>query len=217
MGEASGRIRRVPDVSLAAFQSLLTRLVTNLELQRAIAADGEAAIAGFDLTPTERRRAVTLATDRGVVLTTTLVESFRLGQILTLLPLTRTLLGDDRLGVEARRFWLECPPRSFYAVDEVIAFCDYLECRLDEDLDVPCLADVISLERTMLALRRPSTRRGAVTREIHLQHDAVQLLGPLAAGQMPENVRHNPCVIVATVEDDGSLHWAPAPANSAPL
>ena len=95
------------------------------------------------------------------------------------------------------------------AVDEVIGFCEYLERRQQEDLRVPCLADVVSLERTMLDLQRPSPRRGRVTRQIHLQHDAVELLGPLAAGRVPENVRDNPCVILATVEDDGSLSWAP--------
>ena len=70
------------DVSLAVFQSLLARLVTSPDLRRDLAADGEAAIAGLDLTPAERRRAVSLAADRGVRVTATLVESFRLGKIL---------------------------------------------------------------------------------------------------------------------------------------
>ena len=118
------------------------------------------------------------------------------------------MLGDDRLGEEARRYWSESPPRSFYAVDEVIGFCDYLQHRLEEDLREPCLSDVVSLERTMLDLRRPSFRGGPVTRQIHLQHDAVELLGPLAAGRVPENVRDNPCVLLATAEDDGSVNWA---------
>ena len=199
-------------MSLAAFQSLLTRLVTNPDLRRNLAANGEAAIAGLELTPAERRRAVSLAADRGVMVTATLVESFRLGKILALLPLTRTLLGDDQLGEEARRYWSESPPRSFYAVDEVIGFCDYLQHRLEEDLRVPYLSDVVSLERTMLDLRRPLPRGGPVTRQIHLQHDAVELLGPLAAGRVPENVRDNPCVLLATAEDDGSVNWAPAAA-----
>jgi hypothetical protein len=143
------------------------------------------------------------------MVTATLIESFRLGKILALLPLTRTMLGDDRLGEEARRYWSESPPRSFYAVDEVIGFCDYLHRRLADDLCVPCLSDVVSLERTMLDLRRPSPG-GPVTRQIHLQHDAVELLGPLAAGRVPENVRDNPCVLLATAEDDGSVNWAQA-------
>jgi hypothetical protein len=197
-------------VSLAAFQSLLTRLVTDADLRRDLVADGEAAIARLDLTPTERRRAIRLAADRGVTVTAALVESFRLGKILALLPLTRRLLGDDRLGEEARRYWLENPPRSFYALDEVIGFCDYLQRRLDQDLAVECLSDVVSLEGTMLDLRRPSPRRGAVTREIRMQHDVVELLGPLSAGCVPEKVRVNPCVLLATAEDDGSVTWAPA-------
>jgi hypothetical protein len=45
-------------VSLAAFQSLLTRLVSSPDLRRYLAADGEAAIAGLELTPVERRRAI---------------------------------------------------------------------------------------------------------------------------------------------------------------
>ena len=197
-------------MSLAVFQSLLTRLVTSPGLRRDLAAGGEAALAGLDLTPAERRRAVNLSADRGVIVTATLVESFRLGKILALLPLTRTMLGDERLGEEARRYWSESPPRSFYAVDEVIDFCDYLQRRLEEDLRVPCLSDVLSLERTMLELRRPSPRGGPVTRQIHFEYDAVELLGPLAAGRVPENVRANPCVLLATAEDDGSVHWAPA-------
>jgi hypothetical protein len=200
-------------MSLAAFQSVLAKLVTSSAFRDDLRARGDAALAGFELTPRERARAARLASDCGVKVTATLVDSFRLGKILGLVPLTRTLLGDVRLAEEARGFWAENPPRSFYAIDEVVDFCDYLQRRLETALYVPYLSDVLSLERTMLDIRRPRPGGGSVTRPVSFQHDPVELLGPLAAGQVPHNVRVRPCVLLATAEEDGSVHWAPSHAT----
>jgi hypothetical protein len=79
-----------------------------------------------DLSDRERRRLVGIATDPGLEITATLIKSFRLGKILTLLPLTRTLIGNERLAREATRFWAARPPTTLYPLEEAVEFCDYL-------------------------------------------------------------------------------------------
>lgn len=197
-------------MSLAAFQSVMTELVTSAAFRASVRARGEAALTDYSLTEKERRRAIRLAADDGVRVTGTLVESFRLAKIVKLAPLTRTLLGEARLAEEARAFWQVHPPRSFYAVDEVIAFCDYLEGRLRDGMWVPYLEDVLALERTMLELRGPHVPGGAVTRLLQFRHDPVAVLGPLAAGRIPGPVAAVDCALLVTVREDGSTTWTRA-------
>lgn len=87
-----------------------------------------------------------------------LFTSFRLGKILQSLPLTRVLLGDRPIVREVQRFWRQRPPRSFYAAEEVLAFCDHLHWRLGP---LPGLGDVVALERSLIELQRPPGRRTA--------------------------------------------------------
>lgn len=195
-------------MSLAAFQSVLAQLVTSAMFRENVVALGEHALTDFELTVKERTRIVRLATDAGVKVTATLVESFRFAKIVKLMPLTRILLGDTRLAEEARRFWLHHPPRSFYAVDEVIAFCDHLANGIEMGADMPYLEDVLSLERTMLELRRPRADDAPVTRLIRFHSDPVGLLAPLAAGRVPDDVRPLQCALLVTVREDGSIDWS---------
>jgi hypothetical protein len=192
-------------MSLARFQSLLARLVTDADFRRDARSNPAAVFTADDLTVKERDRLEKLLDDRALDLTATLISSYRLGKILSLLPLTRVLLGDRRIGREANRFWTLRPPTSFYALEEAIAFCDYLARRRDEGLRVSYLSDVLALERAILELRRPGGR--LTSHRVQIQYDVTGLLPPLTLGKRPHRVRKRPCALLATIDTDGSIDW----------
>ncbi len=196
-------------MSLAAFQSALARLVTDTCWREEVRTGGPSA-AGEGLTERERRRLREAAGDPGLAVTATLVRSFRLAKIVTLLPLTRSLLGDTILAREVRRFWAEEPPRTFYALDEAQAFAaDLLRRRLRN----PFVDEVVGFERAMLELRRarPGNRRPPA-QTVRFRHDPRIVLGALAAGRLPpRRLREHPCVLRADLAADGTVEWSPAP------
>jgi len=194
-------------LSLAAYQTALGRLVTDRGFRARIRGGGEAALAG-DLTDREQRRLSRLAGDHGVEVTATLVASFRLGKLLSLLPLTRTLLGPARFAGEAQRFWDAHPPVSFYLPDEALAFCEHLRrraraIRLPRHLD-----QVLAYERAMIELNRvrPDGRRPGAQR-IRFRHDPARLLTALAAGRRPSRVPLRPCSFIGTVTRSQGVEW----------
>jgi hypothetical protein len=194
-------------VSARAFQAALSRLALEPDFRARVSADGDAALDG-DLTPLERRRLAAVAGDPGMDLTAFLIRSFRLGKIVTLLPLTRTLLGNKRLADEAQRFWSEHPPTSFYFLEEALAFCDHL---LARPLRVKYLDEVVGYERTMLELKRVRTNGDRpAPQPLAFDHDPVQLLTTLAAGRRPRAVPEQHCVMVATLDEDDAIQWQPA-------
>lgn len=195
-------------MSLAAFQSQLTRLVIDERWREEVRTAGPATLTG-DLTDRERRRLFLLAADPGVAVTAKLVRSFRLAKILTLLPLTRSLLGDAVLGREVRRFWAEHPPRTFYALDEALAFAASL---LDRHLYNPFIDEVVGFERALLELRRARPEnRPAPPQTIRFRHDPRVVLGALAEGRYPpRRTRERPCVVQAVLTPEGTLEWSPA-------
>lgn len=198
-------------MSLASFQSFLARLATDAAFRERARMNASVVLEADDLTPKERDRLLKLTGDRGLNLTATLISSYRLGKILSLLPLTRTLLGNRRIGREAKRFWDLHPPTSFYALDEVIAFCDYLADRRHQGLRVPYLSDVLALERAILELRRPGG--SATTQRVDIRYDASELLPALTRGQRPRHVRKRPCALLAAIGKDGSVDWSRAPMH----
>jgi len=200
-------------VSLAAFQSGLARLVTDPCWREEVRTTGPTA-AGDGLTDRERRRLHQAAGDPGLAVTATLVRSFRLGKILTLLPLTRRLLGDTILAREVRRFWSEEPPRSFYALDEAQAFAaDLLRRRLRN----PFVDEVVAFERAMLELRRARPgNRLPPPQTIRFRHDPRIVLGMLSEGRsLPRRLRERPCVLQAVLTPDGTVDWSPAAPEAA--
>jgi hypothetical protein len=203
-------------VSQRAFQTALTRLVTEARFRARARVEGEAAF-GPGLTALERRRLARAARDHGLDVTASLVASYRLGKILGLLPLTRVLLGDDRLGREVRLFWEEHPPTSFYAPEEAVAFCDHLERRRAQGrLRLAYLREVVGYERAVLQLRRPRPDgERAAPQRVEFRHDPAQLLPCLGSGRRPRGIRDRPCVFVGTVADDGTIDWSSEAARSA--
>lgn len=190
-----------------AFQAALARLATEAGLRERARSEGDAAF-GPDLTALERRRLQAVAADRGLDVTITLIKSFRLGKLLTLLPLTRTLLGDKRLAREVALFWRSCPPTSFYLVEEAFAFCDHLEERRRLGLRVGYLEEVVAYERAMLALRRvrPNGTRPP-SRQVRFRHDPRQLLAPLSRGERPRRIPKRSCMLSGALTADGSVEW----------
>ena len=195
-------------MSLAAFQSELARLVIDERWREEVRTAGPATLTG-DLTDRERRRLFQAARDPGLALTAKLVRSFRLGKILTLLPLTRSLLGDAVLGREVRRFWAENPPRTFYALDEALAFAANL---LGRRLYNPFVEEVVGFERALLELRRARPgNHPAPPQTIHFRHDPRVVLGALAEGRYPpRRTKQRPCVVRAVLTPDGTVDWSSA-------
>lgn len=201
-------------MSQASFQAALGRLVTD-RLFREQARAGTAAATAADLTDRERRRLAAIVSDRGLEITATLIRSFRLGKLLTLLPLTRTLLGRRRFVGAAEHFWAGHPPVSFYLVEETLAFCDYLGARLRSGWRVPYLAEVVAYERAMLDLRRLRVDgRPPAPQRLVFRHDPARLLEALAAGQRPRRVPVRPCVFVGCLTTMGEVEWSLDPEDS---
>ena len=135
-------------MSQAAFQRALGQLVTDRAFRRQL---GRGANLPARLSALERRRLAALAKAPGVALTARLIDSFRLGKLISLLPLSRALLGPVRFAREAELYCAKARPVSFYLADEALAFCDHLRssCRR------PYLAEVVAYERAMIELKRP--------------------------------------------------------------
>jgi hypothetical protein len=191
-------------VSLQAFQSTLARLVTEPSFRDRVRT-GEEAELGPGLTAREHQRLRAAAGDPGLRLTATLVGSFRLGKILQLLPLTRQMLGDARLVQEARAFWRESPPRTYYSLEEALQFCDYLLGRAGRG---PFVKEVVAFERVQLELRRARPEGDAVPpQEVLFRHDPRDVLGPLAEGRAPRQARRWFGRLRASLRPDGEVEW----------
>jgi len=191
-------------VSLRAFQSTLARLVTEPSFRDRVRT-GEEAELGPDLTEREQQRLRAAAADPGLRMTATLVGSFRLGKILQLLPLTRQMLGDARLVQEARAFWRESPPRTYYSLEEALQFCDYLLGRAGRG---PFVKEVVAFERVQLELRRVRPEGEEVpSQEVFFRHDPRDVLGPLSEGRAPRQARRWFGRLRARLAADGEVEW----------
>ena len=184
-----------------AFQRALGRLVTDRRFRRRLGR-GSALPAG--LSALERRRLAALAAAPGVALTARLIDSFRLGKLITLLPLTRALLGPARFAREAEVYCAKTPPTSFYLADEALAFCDHLV----EAGRRPYLAEVVAYERAMIELKRPRPSGTArPNQRVVFEHDPARLLPPLARGERPRAVPRRRHVAIGFLGADGEVDW----------
>ena len=194
-------------MSLRDFQSNLARLVALPGFRQSVQAQGERALGGH-LDPRERARLLAVAADPGLVVTSTLVASFRLGKLLQWLPLTRVLLGNRALVREAQQFWRRWPPTSFYAAEEVLAFCDHLQRRRRRP--VPGLGDIVALERALLELGRPRPDgETAPAQVVRFRYDAAAMLDALTAGRRPRHLgaRARACGVRVEGQEDGTVRW----------
>ena len=184
-----------------AFQRALGRLVTDRRFRRRL---GRGSALPPGLSELERRRLAALAAAPGVALTARLIDSFRLGKLITLLPLTRALLGPARFAREAEVYCAKTPPTSFYLADEALAFCDHLVVAGRR----PYLAEVVVYERAMIELKRPRPSGAArPSQRVVFQHDPARLLPPLARGERPRAVPRRRHVAIGFLGADGEVDW----------
>lgn len=194
-------------VSQHTFQATVVRLVSDPDFRDHVQARGIAAL-DTDLTALEQQRVMSIVSDKGLDATRTLHKSFRLTKIYTLLPLTRALLGPDRLAKEISAFWKTAPCVSHYFLEESIAFCDFLQTRLGGGLRVKYLQEVVAYERANLELRRPRTGEDAPEPQfIRFHHDPEKLFARLSEGKRPRAIAARSCVLAGRLDQDGEVEW----------
>jgi hypothetical protein len=195
----------------AAFQRVLGRLATDRDFREQLRRGAVTPQSG--LSALERRRLASLAGAPGLDLTARLIDSFRLGKLITLLPLSRALLGPVRFAREAEAYCAKTPPVSFYLADEAIAFCHHLlaACRR------PYLAEVADYERAMIELKRPRPDGAArPSQRVVFDHDPALLLPLLARGERPRAVPRRRHVAIGFLDADGEVDWRIEAADPAP-
>jgi hypothetical protein len=189
-------------MTLARFQSALAELITVPERRRAVRALGAEALQEPELDERERRRLVALARDPRLEVAVMLHVRRRLAGVLTALPHTCRLLGDDAVSSLMDAYGESHPPRSSYFVEEGLAFARFLSVR--EELG-GLATDVLAFETAVLELEleraadRPSAPATSLSpsaypklaprsRLVEIRTDPEQLAGVLSGAEMPEFV-----------------------------
>lgn len=199
-------------MSLRTFQTLAARLVVEPDFRELVCAGGAAALgreSGGDLTELELRRLLAVAADPGLDAARFVHVDFRLSKLYVMLPLTRFMLGRERMLREARAFWRSSPPVTHYFIKEAVDFCDHLQGRLRaRSLRAKYLAEVLAYERAELELKRPRPR-GQMPRPqfVPFRHDPHALLSAIARGRRPRAVPARACTLVATLDAEGNVRW----------
>jgi hypothetical protein len=199
-------------VSQRAFQTLAARLVVEPDFRQLVCAGGDAALereSGGNLTELERRRLLAVAAGPGLDATRFVHVDFRLSKLYVMLPLTRFMLGRERMLREAHAFWRSNPPVTHYFIKEAVDFCDHLRERLrTRALRAKYLAEVLAYERAELELKRPHPRgRAPRPQLVPFRHDPRALLSALARGRRPRAVPAHACTLVATLDREGNVRW----------
>ena len=194
-------------MSQRAFQATLARLVIDPRFRSRVVARGEVAL-GKDLTDIERRRLIAAAAHKGLDITRTLHNAWRLSKILSMLPFTCALLGQGRFVREVSAFWRKRLPRSLHFFEEALAFCDYLDARLRSGLRVTYLEEVVAYERARVELYLSRVTGAPISpRRVEFRHDPQRLIDALAAGRRPRRVAEESYVLEGTLAEDGNIRW----------
>lgn len=195
-------------MSQRAFQAMAGLIVVDADFRERVVRFGADALEA-DLTPLERQRLLALAADPGLEPTRLVHKDFRLSKLYIMLPLTRFMLGRERMLREAHGFWSENLPVTHYFLPEAFGFCDYLQKRLRSGrLRVKYLSEVISYERAELELKRPRPDGQTPPPQlVRFQHDPFSLLSSLAQGRRPRAVPALPRTLVATLNPEGNVQW----------
>jgi hypothetical protein len=187
-------------------------MVVEPEFRERVRAEGPSALereSQGDLSELERLRLLCVAADRGLDAARFVHVDFRLSKLYIMLPLTRFMLGRERIFAEAQAFWRSNLPVSHYFIKEAIDFCDHLQERLrTRALRIKYLAEVVAYERAELELKRPLPRGQVPAPQLaHFRYDPLILLSALAQGRRPRAVPAHACTLVATLDTDGNVHW----------
>ncbi|MGA9771225.1 MAG: hypothetical protein WBV94_19480 [Blastocatellia bacterium] len=194
-------------VTQECFQSIVARLVSDPEFRDSVRAHGIPAPDG-ELTTLEQERVISIARGRGIDAARTLHKSFRLTKIYTMMPLTRALLGPDRLATEISSFWKAKLPVSHYFIEEAIAFCDFLRDRICSGLQIKYLEEIVAYERANLELRRARTDDDvAKPQYIRFDHDPVTLFTQLMNGESLQDIPPLACLLIGSLNQNGEVQW----------
>ena len=185
-------------MSLAAFQTELARLISD----PAAAVDSQiSALPG--LSAKERVRLLAIAHSPGLGITQKLHRGFRVGKLLSLLPLTCALLGETALADLAQVFWRACPSRSFHFWEEATEFAEFV---LAQDEPIRHLAEVVSYERASLRLRCEAEAPGA--RIVLLWPvDPRPVLLALSRGEAVDPQPQDPHALIGQWSPESGLRW----------
>jgi hypothetical protein len=185
-------------MSLSAFQTQMARMVSDP------AAAVDTRISALpDLSAKERMRLLAIAHSPGLAITQKLHRGFRVGKLLSLLPLTCALLGETALADLAAHFWRACPSRSFHFWEEATAFAEFL---LAQDEPVRHLAEVVAYERASLRLRCEAEAPGA--RIVLLWPvDPRPVLLALSRGEPVEAQPQDPHALIGQWSPESGLRW----------
>lgn len=190
-----------------AFQAAVARLVVDPAFRDRVRATGTTALKG-ELTSLERQRVMSIVDEKGLDATRTLHKSFRLTKLYSTLPLTRKLLGPNRLAKEIGSFWQATPSDSHYFLDESIAFCDFLKKRMHSGLRIKHLEEIVAYERANLNLRRARADTKIPKPEtVRFRHDPITLFEQLVRGKHPRAVPERTCTMIGSVNRKGEVHW----------
>lgn len=194
-------------MSQRCFQATVARLVIDPDFRERVSVHKVAAL-DSDLTTLEQQRVMAILSAKGLDATRTLHKSFRLTKIYTLLPLTRALLGPNRLASEISSFWKADLPVSHYFMEEAIGFCDFLRKRLSSGLRIKYLEEIVVYEQANLELRRPRINGNTPEPQfVKFDHDPATLLSQLMSGKRPRAVPALSCLLVGCVDQAGKVQW----------
>lgn len=132
-------------MSLLGFQLALADISASVEMCARVAADPDAALAGYELTPLERRRIEFAAGQKGMRVNVALYRYNRIITLVTVLPGTLHLLGGEGRAV-ADEFWAQGgPDRNMRR--EAQRFAAFVRRALDVGrLASPYLREVVDFE-----------------------------------------------------------------------
>lgn len=181
-------------MALNVFQRVLSEMTVCPGMAAEIRGEGEPALAGYDLSPLERARLVSVARQPGMDLNCTLARANRFGPIVDVLPLTCTLL-KPRLRELLDALWRDNRPDNYQLSGEEDAFAAFLQAKLATgEFSYPYLEEILEYETACWALVQ-SLRYTPVDEEpraggepcrlVCFTHDPESLLPPLEAGIPP--------------------------------
>ena len=184
-------------MSAEKFQSLLAELV----------AGGSVPPHSMEgLTAMERQRLEAVTEQDGIQIMRTLYFSWRLTKILTLLPFTAALMGDEKLALYLKDFWSRRNATSLYFVEECLAFLSFLKDTLLEDL--PHFESVSAFERARLELRLEISKgKTFESREVYFHCNPSSLFEALGNGGDLSNLPVLDVVLRGSLTSGGREEW----------
>ncbi|HEV2891843.1 MAG TPA: hypothetical protein VGX28_15835 [Frankiaceae bacterium] len=131
-------------MTLGAYQNALADLVASPDAVRAVRAGDHAVLDGYDLTPRERARLVTVAGSPRMATNCMLYRAHRTVPLARLLPRTVAALGE-RMRATVDAFWAATPDTLIQFEDEARAFAAFVAGR-EPDVAATVTEEIAALD-----------------------------------------------------------------------